>query len=1136
VTQARSLSSPGFRALLLAQSLSAFNDNAFKTLAALLMVATLPAGESARLIAAAGAVFILPFLLLSTAAGSVADRFSKKRVIVACKAVELALMLLSLLALPSGNVPLLLGILFCLGAHSAFIGPAKLAILPELLDDSDLSRGNGLMGMMSFLGIVLGTVAAGLLLTWFQGRLAWACAVFAAASAAGLAAALLVTETPPAAAAAPVRLNFAAQAWENLARVRLRRPVFLAVTGAAWFWFLGAVFQMNVLVYGRELMRLSPEALSAFQVVVALGIGLGSYVAGRLSREKVELGLVPLGALGLVVFSADLAFAASSPARAGADLFLAGFSGGCFVVPLDAFIQQRTPKAERGRTIATANVLALLGVLLASGWLYLMSGWFKLYPNQVFLVAAAMTAVVAAYILRVLPDFFLRLLLYPLVNLVYRIEVAGRERIPLEGPALLVSNHVSFVDAFLITGASPRLVRFLMLRRFYDIPVLHWFFRAMGVIPISDHDSPKAIVRSFQAARQALREGDLVGIFAEGEITRHGQMLRFKKGVERIAEGLSVPIIPVHLDRVWGSIFSYEGGKVLLKRPRRLPYPVTVSFGSPLPADSKADDIRRAILELGSAAFQRRLDEMQTLPRAFLREARRHWGRLAMADSFQGTLTCGGALVRAFLLGRLIDRTLPAGGAVGVLLPPSIAGALVNLGLPMRGRLAVNLNYTLPRETALRCAARAGAPRIVTSRRFLEKIGWEGHESFVYLEDLAPRIKRLRAGLTLAAFYALPSFILERAFLRKAPRRLDETATIIFTSGSTGEPKGVVLSHSNLRANIEAVAQVYQFKAEDRILGALPFFHSFGYTVTLWLPAVTGTAAVYHANPLDAKTIGALIAKHRVTILLGTPTFLTAYLRRIEPGQMRSVSLVIAGAEKLRAEVVAAFAEKFRVTPLEGFGCTELSPVACVNIPDVEIGRVRQRGGKPGTIGQPLPGVAVKVVHPETLAPLPVGEAGLLLVKGPNVMVGYLGEPEKTAGVLKDGWYSTGDIASIDADGFVTVTDRLSRFSKIGGEMVPHLHVEERLHALAGRLEQAFVVTAVPDEKKGERLVVLVKDYDDVDGLCKRLHSSDVPRLWVPERACFHKVERFPLLGSGKLDLSGLKKTAAELEAGREAA
>jgi acyl-[acyl-carrier-protein]-phospholipid O-acyltransferase/long-chain-fatty-acid--[acyl-carrier-protein] ligase len=521
---------------------------------------------------------------------------------------------------------------------------------------------------------------------------------------------------------------------------------------------------------------------------------------------------------------------------------------------------------------------------------------------------------------------------------------------------------------------------------------------------------------------------------------------------------------------------------------------------------------------------------MHTLPRAFLREAKRHWRRLAMADSFQGRLSCGGALVRSFLLGRLIDRAIPSGSAVGVLLPPSLAGALVNLGLPMRGRVAVNLNYTLPRETALRCAARAGASRIVTSRRFLEKLGWEPHESFVYAEDLAPRLKTLRAALTAAAFFVLPAALLEPLFLRKAPRRLDETATIIFTSGSTGEPKGVVLSHANLRANIEAMAQVYQFKAEDRLLGALPFFHSFGYTVTLWLPAVTGTAAVYHPSPLDAKTIGGLIAKHRVTIVLGTPTFLTAYLRRIEPEQMRSVSLVIAGAEKLRAEVAAAFREKFGILPLEGFGCTELSPVACVNIPDVEIGGVRQRGGKPGTIGQPLPGVAVRVVHPETLEPLPAGAEGLLLVKGPNVMVGYLGEPDQTARAMQDGWYSTGDIASIDADGFVTVTDRLSRFSKIGGEMVPHLHVEERLHALAGRLEQSFVVAAVPDERKGERLVVLYKDCDDVEGLWKRLNDSDTPKLWVPERACFHKVERFPLLGSGKLDLAALKKTARELE------
>ncbi|MDD5630004.1 MAG: AMP-binding protein, partial [Elusimicrobia bacterium] len=571
-------------------------------------------------------------------------------------------------------------------------------------------------------------------------------------------------------------------------------------------------------------------------------------------------------------------------------------------------------------------------------------------------------------------------------------------------------------------------------------------------------------------------------------------------------------------------------------RPRRLPYPVTVSFGAPLAPDAKAEDIRGAIQELGSAAFLRRLEERHTLPRAFLREAKRHWRRFAMADAFQGSLSCGSALVRSFLLGRLLDKSLPAADTVGVLLPPSLAGALVNLGLPMRGRVPVNLNYTAPRETVLRCAARAGASRIVTSRRFVEKLGWEPHESMVFVEDLAARVKPLRAGLTGAAFFVLPAPLIELFFMRKVPRLLGETATVIFTSGSTGEPKGVVLSHSNVRANIEAMAQVYQFKPDDRILGALPFFHSFGYTVTLWLPAIAGLGAVYHANPLDARTIGGLIAKNRVTILLGTPTFLAAYLRRIEPEQMRSVSLVIAGAEKLRAEVARAFAEKFGVTPLEGFGCTELSPVACVNIPDVDIGGVRQKGTKLGTIGQPLPGVALKVVDPESLEPLPPGQPGLLLVKGPNVMVGYLGEPDKTAAVIKDGYYSTGDIGSVDVDGFVTVTDRISRFSKIGGEMVPHLHVEQRLHELAGRLEQTFIVTAVPDERKGERLVVLCKGYDDIDGLWKRLNDSDSPKLWVPERSCFHAVEQFPLLGSGKLDLVALKKTGQDLEDRKAAA
>jgi acyl-[acyl-carrier-protein]-phospholipid O-acyltransferase/long-chain-fatty-acid--[acyl-carrier-protein] ligase len=362
---------------------------------------------------------------------------------------------------------------------------------------------------------------------------------------------------------------------------------------------------------------------------------------------------------------------------------------------------------------------------------------------------------------------------------------------------------------------------------------------------------------------------------------------------------------------------------------------------------------------------------------------------------------------------------------------------------------------------------------------------------------------------------------------------LDSLATVIFSSGSTGEPKGVMLSHYNIGSNIEQMDQVFDLNRHDRFLGILPFFHSFGFTGTLWLPATLGVGVVFHPNPLDAKTIGPLVKHHAVTYLLATPTFLQIYLRGCAPGDFGSLRLVMTAAEKLPDRLATAFEAHFGIRPMEGYGCTECAPTVAVNAPDFRAAGFHQVGVKRGTIGHPLPGVCVRVVdaeNPWSGNPLPLGQTGLLLVRGPNVMRGYLGKPEKTTEVLRDGWYCTGDVAALDEDGFLQITDRLNRFSKIGGEMVPHIKIEEKLHELAAATEQTFVVAGLPDEKKGERLVVLHKLPDETLASClEKLARSDLPNLWKPRADQFFRVEQFPLLGTGKLNLRKVKELAAQL-------
>jgi acyl-[acyl-carrier-protein]-phospholipid O-acyltransferase/long-chain-fatty-acid--[acyl-carrier-protein] ligase len=712
------------------------------------------------------------------------------------------------------------------------------------------------------------------------------------------------------------------------------------------------------------------------------------------------------------------------------------------------------------------------------------------------------------------------------------------------------------VDALLLLASTDRKIRFLMFKGIYEMPMVKPFARILGVIPISSEQRPREMIQSLREANEAIKSGDVVCIFPEGQITRIGFMLPFQRGFERIMKDVDAPIIPIALDGVWGSIFSFEKGRFLWKFPRQIPYPVTVNFGKPLPPTATPFEVRQAVQELMVEAWRERKARMKPLHREFVRTARRHPFRFAMADGATKGVSFGGALIRTIVLARRLRKHVFATRAegesasplperkgeeargpramVGLLLPPSVGGALANFAVMLMGKVPVNLNYTVSEETLGSCIRQCGIETVISSRAFLEKVKLKIPVRTVFLEDISAKPG---LGERIVAFVNawLPVRWLEKSLgdaAATAPQ-IDDLATVIFSSGSTGDPKGVMLSHYNIGSNIAQLEQVFGLTPKDRVLGVLPFFHSFGFTGTLFLPAVIGVGAVYHSNPLDAKTVGPLVRDYRVTFLLATPTFLQLYTRGCAPEDFGSLRLILTGAEKLPDRLASAFEEKFGLRPLEGYGCTECGPAVAVNTDDFRSAGFRQVGGKRGKIGYPLPGIGIRITDPQNGLPLSLGQPGLMLVRGPNVMQGYLGRPEKTAEVLKDGWYVTGDIAAFDEDGFLQITDRLSRFSKIGGEMVPHIKVEEKLHELAGVTEQTFVVAGVPDEKKGERLVVLHKLADAaLQATLEKLAQSDLPNLWKPRPDQIFRVEALPYLGTGKIDLRKVKEMAAEFAAG----
>lgn len=1138
-------STRGFWALIATQFTGAFNDNALKFFVIyLILSAGLDPAMRDNFVTAILALFSIPFLLFSMAGGFLADRFSKRTVTIGTKCMEAGVMSLALAGLAFGNMPLKFAAMFLLSTQAALFSASKYGLLPELLPEKRLSWGNGIIELTTFVAIITGQLSAGLLAKYFHGRPGSAGMILLGITAVGLTTSFGITRVPARDPAKKFRPNFLGDLWGEVLYMRKDQVLWLAVLGNCYLFFLGALLQPIIVLYGTDILHLDEVYTGILLATLALGIGLGSFVAGYLSGNKIEYGLIPLGSMGMTVFAALLWPAGLTPVGFGVRLGLLGFFAGFYAVPIQALIQHRPEERRRGAVIAGAGVISWIGISAASGAypLFLSGlhlGRYATLPGLhltvagVFLVGGAMTLAATIYTVWLLPDSLVRLMLWMMTHTVYRIRVAGRDNIPERGGALFVSNHMSWVDALLLIASTDRPIRFLMFKDIYEHPAVRPFAKIIRAIPISSTLRPREMIRSLREASQAIAGGEVVCIFAEGQITRVGHLLTFRRGLERIMKGVDAPIVPVALDGVWGSIFSFERGRFLWKVPQKIPYPVTVSFGAPLPPTTTAFDVRKAVEELATDSYRERARRLLTLDRAFLSTARSHSLRFAMADGQAGKISFGAALVRAVLLARRLRPLWEGQEMVGVLLPPSVPGALVNYAALLSGKVPVNLNYTLSSEGLASCARQCGLKTVVTAKALLERVKIEVPGQALYLDEVVGKPGAMEKLAALVMAKLLPAGILLRTLGQKKRTGIDDLSTVIFSSGSTGEPKGVMLSHGNIAANVKQIGQTFFLDRKDRILGILPFFHSFGFTVTLMLPAVEGIGVVYHISPLDARVIGALVEQYDVTFLLSTPTFLQAYLRRSSPEQFGSLAYVLVGAEKLPERVAQAFEDTFGIRPLEGYGATECSPVVAVNAPDFRASGFRQVGQKRGRIGHPLPGVSVRIVDPESFTPLGMNQPGLLLVRGPNVMLGYLGRPEKTAEVLRDGWYVTGDIASQDEDGFLTITDRLSRFSKIGGEMVPHGKIEERLQELAGATEQVFAVSSVPDEKKGERLIVLhTLPEEKLKECLEKLPSSGLPNLWIPRANQFFHVDALPYLGTGKLDLRRVRDLATAISGG----
>jgi acyl-[acyl-carrier-protein]-phospholipid O-acyltransferase/long-chain-fatty-acid--[acyl-carrier-protein] ligase len=694
---------------------------------------------------------------------------------------------------------------------------------------------------------------------------------------------------------------------------------------------------------------------------------------------------------------------------------------------------------------------------------------------------------------------------------------------------------LSYADAVVLQLACRRPLRFIGYGG-SDAPWIYRFiFKLAGVIPVSA-ERPTAGMKS---AIRALGSGEVVCVFPEGGISRTGQLMKLQKGFALLARRAGVPVIPAAIDGLWGSVFSFAGHKYLWKSPRLLPTHVFVAFGAPIgPDEIDGTDVRQRLLDLGAEAFAERPALKRHLGREIARALAKQPGRPVVIDRTgeRREVRAASLIGAAAIVARRLRATVRE-RRVGIVLPPGAGAMVANLAVLWSGKVPVNFNFTSSRESIEASLRLAGVTSVISAaamRAKLPEFPWP--EATLDLRDTIEASGGKRAILPwVIAAWILPNQWV--ANLLSQPRSGDRTeAALVFTSGSSGEPKGVVLTHRNLLANCAQISSLSILPRTCTMLGCLPLFHSFGLTVTLWYPLLRGCGLVTVPSPLDPRRIVDAIRDESVSVMIGAPSFLRPILRKAQPREMRSLDLVVAGAEKLPATLQSEFLSAFHIDIREGYGLTETSPVASVNQhdpPATTATAERQQGNKPGTVGRLLPGMTARVMDPDTGEMLPLASRGLVLLKGENVFSGYLDNPAATDAVFAGGWFVTGDIGRFDEDGFLTIEGRLSRFSKVGGEMVPHGVVEQKI-VEAFDVDQtdgpALAVLGVPHIAKGEELVVLSSVPLDPDTLRDRLMAAGLPNLWIPRQVI--RVDKIPLLGSGKLDLRSCREQAMDRLAG----
>ena len=1096
------------------------------------------------------ALILLPFILLFTPAGFAGDRFPKNVVMRLSAAFAVGITFAITFCYYTGQFWIAFFMTFILAMQSAIYSPAKSGYIKSLFGKDRLAEGNGLAQATVICAILVSTFLFSQVFEHFYPSDA-------------------ITEADVLVAVAPIgwllvvtsllevllcyrlpQLDFGTKIEfrpvehvSGRAAVRALRPLMsneiirLSVLGLAVFWAVGQVQLAAFGNFAEQVLGIADTRIINGTIAASgVGIALGSFLAMRWSRGYIETGLVPIGAMGICI-GLFLVVHLNVIWLHALNFFVMGIAGGLFIVPLNALIQFNARPKELGTVIAGNNFLqniAMTTFLVLTCVLTVLGVSDYLFP-----IIAVVALVGCVFTVAKLPQSLIRFIVSSTIKRHYKIKVSGLNSIPEQGGVLLLGNHISWIDWAILQIAAPRPIRFVMERSIYDRWYINWIVKIFGAVPIEvGNGGNEALIE----VSKLLDMGEVVCIFPEGTISRTGHLVQFRNGFERVrslAKNTYV-IVPFYLQGLRGSQFSMSSTHLRKSYSYSSLRDLVVTFGLPLANDVSTGIVKRQVLRLSVASWESYVETLPTLQNAWITSVKRSKNLPSLVDEGSAPLTSIRALCAAIAISVRISKKV-ANQNVGLLLPSSGGATLANMGSLLAGKAVVNLNYTSNLSDITSACETAEIKVIVTSNTFLKKLkargidirtAFQGQE-LIYLEELVREIPKIELGL-----YWLTVKLLPESFVRllySHHNDTDKIAAILFSSGSEGSPKGISLTHKNIMANIKQVAEIVNAKPDDVMMGSLPLFHAFGLTVTTLLPLIEGIPLVCQPDPTDALSTAKSISRHGVSIMCGTSSLLRLYTQnqKIHPLLLVSLRLVVSGAEKLDDRVRQDFQVKFGKAILEGYGTTETAPVATCNLPDqLEPSRLKiQKGSQLGTVGMPVPGTTCIIVDPETFEELPIGDAGMVLIGGPQVMHGYVGEPEKTKAAIKeiDGfrWYVSGDKGIIDEDGFLTIIDRYSRFVKIRGEMISLAAVERALRSVISE-EVGIIAVGLPDATRGEK-IVLVSDRElDLTVIRKKMLDLGCQALMLP--AEYQVVNSIPLLGSGKADVRRARAMAVKFQ------